>query len=116
MAVVSVDPATGALVIGGSKLFPLCLSNGPPRDRNAPNGRNGLAEVASAGINLIRTGSASWGPETTPGLIELERQTLDAAASHGLLGWLWLGDLTDLPARPAPTRSVRPRAPARRRS
>ena len=72
-----------------------------------------MAEVASAGINLIRTGSAAWGPETAPGQIELERQTLDAAASHGLLGWLWLGDLTDLPARDGPDRSVRPRAAPR---
>ena len=38
-----------------------------------------------------------------PGLITLERQKLDAAASHGLLGWLWLGDLTDLPPRPSPS-------------
>ena len=103
MAVVSVDPSTGALVTGGAKLFPLCLSNGPPRDRNAPSGRNGMAEVAAAGINMIRTGSAAWGPETAPGLIDLERQVLDDAAAHGLLGWLWLGDLTDLPARTAPT-------------
>ena len=33
-------------------------------------------------------------------MIQLERQKLDAAASHGLFGWLWLGDLTDLPPRP----------------
>jgi hypothetical protein len=102
MALVAVDPGSGALVTGGRKVFPLCLSNGPPRDRDAPNGRNGLAEVAAAGINMIRTGSAAWGPETTPGLIALEQQKLDAAAAHGLLGWLWLGDLTDLPARPDP--------------
>lgn len=102
MALVAVDPASGSLVTGGRKIFPLCLSNGPPRDRVAPSGRNGLAEVAASGINMIRTGSAAWGPETAPGLIALEKQTLDAAAAHGLLGWLWLGDLTDLPARTAP--------------
>ena len=102
MALVAVDPATGALVTGGRKVFPLCLSNGPPRDRVAPSGRNGLAEVAAAGINMIRTGSAAWGAETAPGLIALEQQALDAAAEHGLFGWLWLGDLTDLPARQAP--------------
>ena len=38
-------------------------------------------------------------PRRRPGLIALERQKLDAAASHGLFGWLWLGDLTDLPPR-----------------
>jgi hypothetical protein len=102
MALVAVDPASGALLQGGRKLFPLCLSNGPPADRTAPSGRNGLAEVAAAGINMIRTGTAAWGPETAPGLIALEREKLDAAGSHGLFGWLWLGDLTDLPPRPSP--------------
>ena len=43
------------------------------------------------------------GPETAPGLIALEREKLDAAGSHGLFGWLWLGDLTDLPPRQAPS-------------
>ena len=103
MALVAVDPASGALLQGGRKLFPLCLSNGPPADRTAPSGRNGLAEVAAAGINMIRTGTAAWGPETAPGLIALEREKLDAAGSHGLFGWLWLGDLTDLPPRQAPS-------------
>ena len=103
MALVAVDPASGALLEGGRKLFPLCLSNGPPADRNAPSGRNGLAEVAAAGINMVRTGTAAWGVETAPGLIALERQKLDAAASHGLFGWLWLGDLTDLPPRTTPS-------------
>jgi hypothetical protein len=103
MAIVAVDPASGALLQGGRKLFPLCLSNGPPSDSKAPSGRNGLAEVAAAGINMIRTGTAAWGVETAPGLIALERQKLDAAASHGLFGWLWLGDLTDLPPRKTPS-------------
>ena len=116
MALVAVDPASGALLQGGRKIFPLCLSNGPPADRTAPSGRNGLAEVAAAGINMIRTGSAAWGAETAPGLIALERQKLDAAASHGLFGWLWLGDLTDLPPRTDSFAAVRPRAPSRRRS
>jgi hypothetical protein len=103
MATVTVDTASGALRIGGRKVFPICLSNGPPPDGKAPSGRNGLAEVAAAGVSLIRTGAAAWGPETAPGMIELERRKLDAAASHGLLGWLWLGDLTDLPPRPSPS-------------
>jgi hypothetical protein len=103
MPTVAVDGPSGVLRVGGRKVFPICLSNGPPPDGKAPSGRNGLAEVAAAGVNLIRTGSAAWGPETAPGMIALERQKLDAAASHGLLGWLWLGDLTDLPPRPSPS-------------
>ena len=103
MATVALDGPSGVLRVGGRKVFPICLSNGPPPDGKAPSGRDGLAEVAAGGVNLIRTGTAAWGPETAPGLITLERQKLDAAASHGLLGWLWLGDLTDLPPRPSPS-------------
>jgi len=103
MATVTVDAATGALLIGGGKVFPICLSNGPPPDGTAPSGKNGLAEVASAGVTLLRTGTAAWGPETAPGLITLEKQKLDAVVAHGLLGWVWLGDLTDLPPRPSPS-------------
>jgi hypothetical protein len=99
MAAVSVDPVTGALVREGRKLFPLCLSNGPPQGSEAPNGRDAFAEVAAAGINLFRRGNATWGAETTPGLIEVERKALAAAAEHGIGGWVWLGDLTDLPPR-----------------
>ena len=104
MALVAVDPASGALVKGGRKVFPLCLSNGPPprpqraeRPQRARRGRRG-------GINMIRTGTAAWGAETAPGLIALERQKLDAARRRtGSFGWLWLGDLTDLPPRQTPS-------------
>lgn len=60
MPTVTVDTASGALRVGGRKVFPICLSNGPPPDGTAPSGRNGLAEVAAAGVNLIRTGAAAW--------------------------------------------------------
>ena len=87
MAKVVID-ANGVLVAGGRKLFPICLSNGPPTR---------LAEVAAAGVNMLRTGTALWSSEFADGLIAQERTKLDAAAKHGLLCWLWLGDLTDLP-------------------
>ena len=88
MAKVTIDPATGALVTGGRKRFPICLSNAPPTR---------LAEVAAAGVDMIRTGTAGWSSEFATGLIAQERAKLDAAAKNGLLCWLWLGDLTDLP-------------------
>ena len=88
MAKVTIDPATGALVTGGRKRFPICLSNAPPTR---------LAEVAAAGVDIIRTGTAGWSSEFATGLIAQERAKLDAAAKTGLLCWLWLGDLTDLP-------------------
>jgi len=87
MSTVRVD-STGVLVAGGRKLFPICLSNGPTTR---------LGEVAAAGVNMIRTGTAGWSSEFAAGLIAQERAKLDAAARHGLLCWLWLGDLTDLP-------------------
>jgi hypothetical protein len=88
VAKVAIDPATGALVTGGRKQFPICLSNAPPTR---------LAEIAAAGVTMIRTGSGAWNSEFANGLIAQERAKLDAAAQHGLLCWLWLGDLTDLP-------------------
>ena len=78
--------------------FPIGLSNGPPPGGKAPNGRNGLAEVAAAGVTFIRTGRADWSPGQINTQIAAERALLDAAHAHGLQGWLWLGDLPNLPA------------------
>jgi hypothetical protein len=78
--------------------FPIGLSNGPPPGGKAPNGRNGLAEVAAAGVTFIRTGRADWSPGQINAQIAAERGLLDAAHAHGLQGWLWLGDLPNLPA------------------
>src|SRR5262249_39074912 len=83
MPALSVDPATGALVNAGTRLFPLGLSNGPPPGKLAPSGREGLAEVAASGINMLRTGAATWGAEETPGLIEREKQIYAQAAAAG---------------------------------
>jgi hypothetical protein len=68
--------------------FPLVLSNGPPANGKAPNGRNALAEVGAAGINHVRTGASSWSAAT----IAEQRRVLDAAGAHGVRAWLWLGD------------------------
>ena len=77
--------------------FPIGLSNGPPPGSKAPNGRNGLAEVAAAGVTFIRTGRADWSAQQIDAQIAAERTQLDAAGAHGLHGWLWLGDLPNLP-------------------
>ena len=68
--------------------FPICLSQPPPAR---------LGEVAAAGVNMIRTGTALWTSEFADGLIAQEREKLDRAAQAGLTCWLWLGDLTNLP-------------------
>jgi hypothetical protein len=96
MAVVGIDAATGSLLVGGKKVFPIVLSNGPLTSV-APGGRNGLAEVAAAGIGFLRTGTGNWTAELADGQIQNERKVLDAAAAHGLLCWTWLGRLTNLP-------------------
>jgi hypothetical protein len=87
MGTVKID-AAGALVAGGRKVFPLCLSNAPPTR---------LGEVSGAGINMARTGTALWTSEFADGLIAQERKKLDAARAAGLLCWVWLGDLMNLP-------------------
>jgi hypothetical protein len=97
MAAVGIDPATGSLTVGGKKVFPIVLSNGPPATGVAPNGRNGLAEVAAAGVSLLRTGVGNWSVEFLSGQIQNERKLLDAAGSHGLLCWTWLGRLPNFP-------------------
>jgi|SRR5581483_3933100 len=99
MAVVGIDAATGSLRVGGTKVFPIVLSNGPPSASTAPSGRNALAEVAAAGVRFLRTGIGNWSGEFLTGQIANERKLLDAAAVHGLLCWTWLGRLPNLPAK-----------------
>src|SRR3954453_323545 len=97
MAVVGIDAATGSLLVAGKRVFPIVLSNGPPLTSVAPGGRNGLSEVAGAGVGFLRTGTGNWTTEFAAGQIQNERKLLDAAAAHGLLCWTWLGRLTNLP-------------------
>ncbi len=98
----TIDAATGCLLAGGARLFPIVLSNPPPPGGTAPSGRNGLAEVAAAGVSVIRTGNATWSAAQIDQQIAAERAVLDQAQAHGLLAWLWTGSLTNLPARAGP--------------
>jgi hypothetical protein len=100
MSIVAIAP-TGALLVAGTPLFPLVLSNGPPPGGSTPRGRNGLAEVAAAGVSFIRTGAADWSLPAIDSQLAAQRTLLDAAAAHGLLAWLWLGNVPNLPP-PAP--------------
>jgi hypothetical protein len=103
MAVVGIDAATGSLLVGGKKIFPIILSNGPPPSSVAPSGRNGFAEVAAAGVSFLRSGTGNWSPEFVKGQIQNERTLLDAAAAHGLHCWTWLGRLPNLPTKAGST-------------
>jgi hypothetical protein len=77
--------------------FPIVLSNGPPPGGKAPSGRNGLAEVAAAGVTHIRTGRANWTLPNVGAQLAEQRALLDAAGAHRLRAWLWLGDAANLP-------------------
>src|SRR5690349_3841197 len=80
MSVVEVDRATGALVVGGRKLFPIVLSNGPPLGAKAPNGKDALAELSAGGANFLRVGRPVWSLESIDEQIAAARDVLDAAA------------------------------------
>jgi hypothetical protein len=92
-----IDEATGALVVGGEKVFPIGLSNPPPAGSQTPDGRNGLEEVARNGVSFVRTGIQGWSLEFADGQIAEQKRLHEAAAAHGLRCWLWLGETPNLP-------------------
>ena len=94
---VTVDGPTGVLRVGGEKVFPLGLSNPPPLGGLTPAGEDGFGELSSAGASFIRTGRGDWSLGKLDAQLASERAQLDAAAAHGLLCWLYLGDIPDLP-------------------
>jgi hypothetical protein len=98
MAKVVVLPS-GGLKVAGKTLFPIGISLPPPPDGRTPAGRDGLAELAAAGVTFVRTGTPGWNEEFVAAQIANERERLDAAAAAGVHCWPWLGDLTDLPLR-----------------
>ena len=82
-----------------SSSFPIVLSNGPPVA--------GLQEVADGGVSMLRTGRGDWQESGLDAQIATERARLDDAAAHGLTCWLWLGDVTNLPAGTPPSANER---------
>lgn len=99
MSSVTLDP-TGVLVIAGKKVFPIGVSNPPPLGKKAPSGKSGLAEVADAGVRLIRTGIETWTNADFDTQIAQQRAWLEGAASAGLLCWMWLGNAASHPPSP----------------
>jgi hypothetical protein len=97
MSVVEIDAASGSLVIGGKKVFPIGVSNPPPPGAKTPDGNDALAELAAGGVNFLRTGLGAWTAELLDGQIAAERARLDTASAHGLRCWLWLGELANFP-------------------
>ena len=103
MSTVTVERTTGILLVDGKRVFPIVLSNAPPLGGKTPSGRDGLAELAAAGANFLRTGRADWSLERVDQQIAAERVRLDAAAAHGLHCWPWLGDAPNLPVQSGST-------------
>jgi hypothetical protein len=109
MASVKIDPS-GVLVVDGVKTFPICVSNAPyydpahsnppvvPNEMSTPDGTDALAELASAGVNIIRIGMQGWSAAEFEGQVANQQRWLDAAERRRLLCWSWLGDLPNLPA------------------
>ena len=92
MSAVTIDPATGCLVIGGAKVFPLGLSEAPAFDGQTRDGRNAWSEIASAGVNFVRSGLHDWSLAQIDAQIAAERARMDAAAAHHLYCWPRLGN------------------------
>jgi hypothetical protein len=97
VSAVTIDGSTGCLVIDGRTVFPIVLSDPPPRGGKAPNGNDGWAEVASGGVNFIRSGRGDWNLQAIDQQIAAERVVLDEAATHGLHCWLRFADVANLP-------------------
>jgi hypothetical protein len=88
----SVQAGTGNLLVDGKRVFPLGLSDPPPVDSTAPNGKPAWAEVASGGANFARNYTVWTSAAAAEQIISLGRQ-LDAAAQHGMQLWVALAGI-----------------------
>lgn len=86
------------ILFNGQPTFPLVLSPGPPLGAESPWGTNGLAETASAGANVYRTGTGGiWTPSDIRTALAWDR----AAAALGVYTWPNLGGYSQaLPGSP----------------
>jgi hypothetical protein len=92
MTATSIDSATGNLLVGGSRVFPLGLSDPPPVDGMAPNGKPAWAEVASAGVNFARNYTTWTAAAAAEQLLSVGQQ-LEVAAQHGMQMWVALAGI-----------------------
>ena len=89
MTAARIDPATGNLVVGGSAVFPIGLSDPPPVGGSTPRGRPAWEEVAGAGVTMARHYGV-WTAAAAAEELLAVRSRLDAAQRHGLQLWLAL--------------------------
>jgi hypothetical protein len=85
----AVDPATGNLLVDGKPVFPLGLSDGPPVGSKTPDGVDAWAEIARAGVRLVRNYTVWSAAAVDEQLLTVGRE-LDAARAHGVQLWLGL--------------------------
>jgi hypothetical protein len=87
-----IDAATGNLLVAGKRVFPLGLSDPPPVDGTAPNGKPAWAEIASAGANFARNYTV-WTSGAAAEQILTLGQELEVAAQHGMQLWVALAGI-----------------------
>ena len=87
------DPTTGDLLVAGTPVFPLGLSDPPPVASSAPiSGLPAWTELAKAGVTHVRNYTV-WAPGSVAGQLSAVSQELDAAQREGLQLWLALAGL-----------------------
>lgn len=76
----------GVLVIDGAKVFPIGFTMPPPLKGKAPNGKNGIQELADTGATFLRTGPPGheWGEDD----LKEAKKCLDVAAKHKMHVWV----------------------------
>ena len=84
--------STGTILLDGTKIFPIVLSKGPPRDGTTPLGADALNETIAAGVNFFKVGPATtlW----TSADIEDARLWDAATAARGRYTWINLSTLS----------------------
>jgi hypothetical protein len=92
----------GTILLDGRKVFPIVLAKGPEPGATTPAGGDALAEVAAAGVNVLKTGpgAGTWTSADIANAIAANR----AAAAHGLYTWVNLATLSR--ARPGSWRAA----------
>lgn len=83
------------MLLGGKTVFPITLGNGPPLTGKDPvSGLNGWAEVAAAGVKMLRV-YPKWDAAHAAQQIQAVKEEMVAAASYGLRLWVGLYDVAN---------------------
>ncbi len=90
--------ANGAMLMNGTKIFPIGITIPPPPGSTTPTGKNAYQELSDGGVMFVRTGkNTTWDSDG----LAIEKSYEDEAAAHGLHCQLWLRNLAQ--AQPGDT-------------